>query len=179
MTTTSTKQPRCSLLITTGQVLVCRSTPAACSILRVGGGDAPEVANRVTADDLVSVSFLALDIPGEAAFGILETHAALISDLLAQIPADLDLTDVQDNDFDKLLGEDSPALQLWHVLRGRDTGRWGMGETRTSKLLARKRPKLIPIYDSVVGPLMELDNYSLGQWKMWHAALTDGSGLPQ
>ncbi|MDF9751567.1 DUF6308 family protein [Arthrobacter sp. ES3-54] len=144
-----------------------------------GGGDGPGVVNCVTADDLIAVSFLALDVPGEAAFGILKTHRALISDLLAQIPANLDMADMQANDFDKLLGEDSAALQLWHVLRGRDTGRWGMGETRTSKLLARKRPKLIPIYDSIVGPLMELETGSLGQWKRWHTALTDGTGLPQ
>ncbi|MGY3380894.1 hypothetical protein ACVWYS_002851 [Arthrobacter sp. TE12231] len=144
-----------------------------------GGGDAPDVVDCVTSDDLIAVSFLALDVPGEAAFGILETHAALISDLLAQIPADLDMADIQTNNFDKLFGEDSPALQLWHVLRGRDTGRWGMGETRTSKLIARKRPRLIPIYDSIVGPLMELETGSVGQWKKWHTALTNGAGLPQ
>lgn len=144
-----------------------------------GGGDAPGVVNRVTADDLIAVSFLALDVPGEAAFGILKTHAALISDLLAQIPADLDMADMQADDFDKLLGEDSAALELWHVLRGRDTGRWGMGGTRTSKLIARKRPQLIPIYDSIVGPMMGLKKNSLGQWNRWHTVLTDGTGLPQ
>lgn len=144
-----------------------------------GGGDSQDVLNRVTPDDLIAVSFLALDIPGEAAFGILETHSALISDLLAQIPANVDMADVQKNDFDKLFGNDSPATQLWHVLRGRDTGRWGMGETRTSKLMARKRPKLIPIYDSVVGPLMGLEIGSVGQWKRWHGALTECTGLRQ
>jgi len=144
-----------------------------------GGGNAPEVVNRVTANDLVAVSFLALEVPGEAAFGILGTHSTLITDLLAQIPAELDLADLPANEFDKVLGEDSPALQLWKVLRGQDTGRWGMGETRTSKLIARKRPKLIPIYDSVVGPLMCLNKNSMGQWKRWHTVLTDGTGLPQ
>jgi hypothetical protein len=144
-----------------------------------GGGDTSRDANRVTSDDLIAVSFLSGDIPGEAAFGILETQAALISDLLAQIPADLDMADVQADEFDKVLGEASPALQLWHVLRGRGTGRWGMGETRTSKLMARKRPRLVPVYDSVVGRLMSLDLGSAGQWKRWHTALTDGTGLPQ
>lgn len=144
-----------------------------------GGGDALPVLNRVTPDDLIAVSFLSMDVPGEAAFGILETHAALISDLLAQIPADLCLADVQPDDFDKILGDASPTLQLWHVLRGRDTGRWGMGQTRTSKLLARKRPLLIPIYDTVVGNLMGLEADSAGQWQRWHSALTDGSGLAQ
>ena len=143
------------------------------------GGDASDVVNRVTADDLIAVSFLAVDIPGEAAFGILETYASLISDLLAQIPADLDMAKMNGNDFDKLLGEDSPTLQLWHVLRGRVTGRWGMGETRTSKLMARKRPRLIPIYDSIVGPMMGLETGSLGQWQRWHTALTDGTVPPQ
>ena len=45
--------------------------------------------------------------------------------------------------------------------------------------MARKRPKLIPIYDSVVGPLMGLNRNSLDQWSTWHTALTDGTGLPQ
>jgi hypothetical protein len=145
-----------------------------------GGGGAPSRdVNRVTSDDLIAVSFLSVDVPGEAAFGILETHAALISDLLAQIPVDLDMADVPADEFDKVLGDASPALQLWHVLRGRDTGRWGMGETRTSKLMARKRPLLVPVYDSVVGHLMSPGLGSAGQWKRWHTSLTDGTGLPQ
>lgn len=144
-----------------------------------GREDAPREVNRVTPDDLIAVSFLSVDVPGEAAFGILETQAELISDLLAQIPADLDMADVRTDEFDKLFGEASPALQLWHVLRGRDTGRWGMGATRTSKLMARKRPLLVPVYDSVVGHLMSLDLGSAGQWERWHTALTDGTGLPQ
>jgi hypothetical protein len=102
-----------------------------------GGADRSRDVNRVTSDDLIAVSFLSVDVSGEAAFGILETQAALISDLLAQIPADLDMADVQADAFDKVLGEASPARQLRHVLRGRDTGRRGMCETRTSKLMAR------------------------------------------
>lgn len=144
-----------------------------------GGGDAPQVVNRVTSEDLIAVSFLSVDVPGEAAFGILETHTALISDLLAQIPAGLCLADVQPDEFDKILGDASPALQLWHVLRGRDSGRWGMGETRTSKLMARKRPLLVPIYDSVVKDVMNLESGSKGQWQKWHSALAEGTGLPE
>lgn len=143
-----------------------------------GGGDAPGVANRITSDDLVAVSFLSVDVPGEAAIGILDTHAGKVSALLEQIPANLDLAKVTAEDFESLLGDNSPAHELWHVLRARDTGRWGVGETTASKLMARKRPNMIPIYDSVVGPVMGLKD-SRGQWKSWHAALTDGSGLPQ
>jgi hypothetical protein len=143
-----------------------------------GGGDAPHDVNRITPDDLIAVSFLCPDIPDRAAFGILDTQAALVSDLLAQIPASLDMADVQADEFDKILGDASPAFQLRHVLSGRDTG-WGMGETRTSKVMARKRPLLLPVYDSAVGHLMNLNRGPAGQWQRWHTALTDGTGLPQ
>ncbi|MBJ2119420.1 hypothetical protein I6N91_00325 [Arthrobacter sp. MSA 4-2] len=139
-----------------------------------GGGDHPSVADRITADDLVAVSFLSVDIKGRAAIGLLEKHAKEINELLQQIPVDLDLWDA---DIDALNSPDSPASQLWHVLRGGKYGRWGIGPTRASKIMARKRPRLIPIYDSVVRPLMGLD-HSGGQWTTWHAALNDESGLP-
>lgn len=52
------------------------------------------------------------------------------------------------------------------------------GPTTASKIMARKRPRLSPIYDSVVGPLMGL-NTSDSQWRVWHTALTDGTSLPE
>jgi hypothetical protein len=42
--------------------------------------------------------------------------------------------------------------------------------------MARKRPRLIPIYDSIVRPLMGLKD-SRGHWAAFHEALTDGSDL--
>jgi Family of unknown function (DUF6308) len=144
-----------------------------------GGGDAPRDVNRVTPDDLIAVSFLCADVPDRAAHDLLEPRAALISDLLAQIPADLDMADVQADEFDKILGEASAAFQLRQVFRGRDRDRCGFGETRTSKLMARKRPRLVPVYDCAVGHLMSLERGSADQWQKWHAALTDGTGLPQ
>lgn len=143
-----------------------------------GRGDAPDVADRITPDDLIAVSFLSVDIPSRAAIGILETYKDDIAGLLTRIPDDIDLADVKPAEYAGRLGKGSPADSLWHLLRGRDTGRWGLGQTKTSKILARKRPRLIPIYDSVVGPLVGLSN-SKGQWEGWYAALTDGSGLPQ
>lgn len=47
-----------------------------------------------------------------------------------------------------------------------------------SKIMARRLPRLIPINDSVVGPLMGL-NTSDSQWRVWHTALSDGTGLPE
>jgi len=139
------------------------------------GGDTKD-KDSITADDLVAVSFLSVDISAEAAIGILDTHREKISRLLARIPSDRDLAGVSPSEFPEILGEGSPASQLWHVLRGRDTGRWGIGETTASKIVARKRPGLIPIYDSVVGPLMGLKD-SRGQWAAWHTAFVEDSGL--
>ncbi|WP_104116838.1 DUF6308 family protein [Arthrobacter sp. B1805] len=139
-----------------------------------GGGDHTEVANRITADDLVAVSFLSVEIKGRAAIGLLEKHAGEVTDLLRQIPVDVDLWDA---DIKELNAPGNPADELWHLLRGREYGRWGIGPTRASKLMARKRPRLIPIYDSVVRPLMGLQQ-SGGQWSAWYSALTDGTNLP-
>lgn len=140
-----------------------------------GGGDRPDNADRITADDLVAVSFLSVDIKGRAAIGLLDKHADEISDLLRQIPVDLDLWDA---DIDRLDDPSKPEYQLWNLIRGHKYGKWGIGPTRASKIIARKRPRLIPIYDSVVHPLMGLKD-SAGYWAAWQIALTDGSGLPE
>ena len=56
---------------------------------------------------------------------------------------------------------------LWGVLR--KIG--GLGPTRTSKLIARKRPPLIPIYDSVVRGAV-YGSTTRGYWTRLHGALT-------
>lgn len=140
------------------------------------GGDAEKNRNTITADDLIAISFLSVKIPGEAAFGFLHTHKDKISGLLREIPSDRNLADVSSTEFSRVLGEDSAATHLWDVLRGRDTGRWGVGRTKASKIMARKRPHLIPIYDSVVAPLMGLKK-SDNQWITWHGAIMEDPGL--
>lgn len=142
-----------------------------------GGGDSAEVANEVTADDLVAVSLLSVKVPGQAAFGILKTHAEDISKLLFDIPENIDLADLEADRVEEVLGDNSPADKLWRLLRASESSRWGIGPTTASKITARKRPRLIPIYDSIVRPLMRLKD-SRGHWAACHAALTDGSDLP-
>ncbi|MBO1266636.1 DUF6308 family protein [Arthrobacter cavernae] len=143
-----------------------------------GGGDRSEIANEITADDLVAVSLLSIRFPATAAIGILETRSDDIAGLLEQIPTDRALHEVDAKDYEGFLGSDSPANKLWRLLRGTDTYRWGVGATTASKILARKRPHLIPIYDSVVAPLMGLESAD-GQWTRWHAALTGDRGLAE
>ncbi|NHW47135.1 hypothetical protein HAV21_09555 [Paenarthrobacter sp. MSM-2-10-13] len=143
-----------------------------------GGGDKREVAHVITADDVLAVSFLSVHVTARAAIGLIETHADEVAELLERIPTDLDLSAVAPHEYAEVLGSQSPANQLWRLLRGSDSYRWGVGPTTASKIMARKRPRLMPIYDSVVGPLMGLNN-SDTQWRTWHAALTDGGGLPE
>jgi hypothetical protein len=108
-----------------------------------GGGDREEVANEITAEDLVAVSLLSVNVPGEAAISILETHREELSGYLAKIPASVALWEANDELVDDW---NSDAAKAWKVLNGiRDVG-W----VTASKLLSRKRPHLIPVYDRVV-----------------------------
>lgn len=140
-----------------------------------GGGDAPDAVNRLTADDLVAVTLLGEDIKGPAALGLLGTHAAPIARLLEQIPADLDMAGVAPEDFARCYGKDSAAWQLWDVVRGYAGGQWRMGAVKTSKLLARKRPRLIPVWDPAAARAADLDT-SLTYWADWHTLLTADDG---
>ncbi|MDK1326633.1 DUF6308 family protein [Arthrobacter sp. zg-Y1143] len=140
-----------------------------------GGGDAPDTVNRLTADDLVAVTLLGEDIKGPAALGLLGTYAAPVAELLEQIPADLDMADVPPQDYIRVYGRNSAAWQLWDVVRGYAGGQWRMGAAKTSKLLARKRPRLIPIWDPVLARAADLDT-SLTYWEEWHRLLTADDG---
>lgn len=108
-----------------------------------GGGDRTEVADEFTSDDLVAVTLLSVDIPGQAALRITgdndSSYAASVGEQLRLLPTDVELVDADD----ELL---STAEKLWTLLRDNR----GVGTTKTSKLLARKRPHLLPVIDSVV-----------------------------
>jgi hypothetical protein len=108
-----------------------------------GGGDRPAVADVITAEDVVAVTMLSVDVPAAAALKLLgdrfSDHAEHISALLHQLPVDVSLSAATDTHLEI-------ASQLWTEVRHR----CGVGPTTTSKLLARKRPHLLPVIDSVV-----------------------------
>ena len=105
----------------------------------------------LTANDFVAVSALSVDIPPKAAALLLGELRPSITHHLRRIPAAAAITDGAD-----LLAEDSDAWALYDLLRSVD----GLGPTRVSKLLAAKRPALVPIRDSVV-------HVALGSPKEW------------
>jgi hypothetical protein len=98
-------------------------------------------ANRFTSDDLVAVTFLSVAVPPRSAWELLCGRPDDFSHLLAQIP-DRDLAEVSPDE----IGPGWPAWRLWQQLRELRGVNWVIA----SKLLARKRPRLIPVYDRVV-----------------------------
>jgi Family of unknown function (DUF6308) len=107
-----------------------------------GGGDRDEVRDVVTAEDLVAVSMLSINFPARAALQILGPDSQEISNLLRQVPTELDLVDVDPDQ----LNNSWPAWQLWSLLMKVP----GVGWVTANKLVARKRPRLLPVYDAVV-----------------------------
>ncbi|MCK0439057.1 DUF6308 family protein [Gordonia alkaliphila] len=107
------------------------------------GGDRPETADVFTTDDLVAITLLGVTVPGDAALRILGDtdpgYREHLSALLRRLPTDVNLVDADENVL-------AVANELWTHVRGN----LGVGPTKTSKLLARKRPRLLPVIDSVV-----------------------------
>lgn len=108
-----------------------------------------EHPNEITERDLLAVEMLSVQVPAEVAIWILGDGRPQISSLLRKVDADVDIWNGRD-----LLQEGGELWRLWDLL---DTGSWptekknnGLGRTIKSKLLAAKRPRLVPILDKVV-----------------------------
>jgi hypothetical protein len=109
-----------------------------------GGGDRPAVSDRITAEDLVAVEMLSVQVKPAVAYELL--HGELgrtISQLLREIPADVSIFDREARGH---LQDGSPADLAWDLLVRQQGVNW----VTAGKLLARKRPSLIPVYDRVV-----------------------------
>lgn len=109
-----------------------------------GGGDRPEVRDMFTAADLIAVQILSVHVPPKVALDLLEgSLRRAVSAKLRAMPTDVDLGAGRAAGF---IADDSPANQAWDLLA--DSA--GVGWVIAGKLLARKRPRLIPAYDDVV-----------------------------
>jgi len=97
--------------------------------------------NEFTAKDFLAVKMLSVEIPARAAIWLLEEGRESVTTVLSEIPSDVGIWDPGAD-----LSRGSKAWQLWDIVRAlHDVGR-----TKTSKLLAAKRPLLVPIYDKYV-----------------------------
>ncbi len=127
-----------------------------------GGGDRPDVANTFTSDDIVAVSMLSVPVPAAAALQLLEARGPELSDLLAKIPTDVAFAELTADE----VGDVWPVRDAYRELLAVP----GIGETTATKLLARKRPHLVPILDAVV--TAELSVVKGRYWVPLHAWLT-------
>jgi hypothetical protein len=124
----------------------------------------PNPPDRLVAADLLALNLLNMQATAPAIRWLLGGGRDWVSERLARVPATVDLWDAPLS----VLSDGSPLDELWRRLRSFD----GVGWVTAGKLLARKRPRLVPIYDSVL-------RTSLGQgadrsfWLVLRAALRD------
>lgn len=123
-------------------------------------------ADRFTADDVVAVSFLSVDVPPMAASALLTTQADEFAALLRELGPDRELVQEKAPWPDDWVG-----WRLWQKLVALP----GIGPTTASKLYARKRPHLRPIYDSVVARVIGSDQL----WEPLRSMLQVDEGLHQ
>lgn len=115
--------------------------------------------DRFTTTDLLAVTLLDVALPPPSVRSLLETNADKFSGLLANVPDEVDLWSASQEDL-------SHAEALYWALRKlRNVGR-----TRASKLMARKRPRLIPVVDSVIIAALNLGDDS---WVALRACLSN------
>ncbi|MFJ6216137.1 DUF6308 family protein [Streptomyces sp. NPDC092296] len=143
------------------------------------GGDRPEVANRFDADDLVAVTMLSVSAAPHGAIDLLTDPEGHWQRLLSAIPRDARL---EDSASDRLIARGGPALELWERLVNPagtyPTSPDGIGPVVAGKLMARKRPHLIPVYDRRVKALFRRPAVDHTFWASLADALrADGGAL--
>jgi hypothetical protein len=130
--------------------------------------------DRITANDLVAVTMLSVQVPPRAAAWILDPAGArTITGLLEQI----DPAPIWEQPAEVITDAEGPLTQLWSLLRAPSTqlpalaDDNGIGPVIAGKLLAAKRPHLVPIYDQHVAGALGAPNGTW--WRCWRTALSD------
>lgn len=114
-------------------------------------------ADRFTVDDIAAASLLDVRFGPTAVRTLLGSeHIALA---LKAVPEGRSLWNMNDSDFAR-------ASHLWSLVLNIP----GVGRTRASKILARKRPQLLPIVDSIIADALQL---RVTTWRPLAEALKD------
>jgi hypothetical protein len=117
---------------------------------------------RVTGDDIAAVTLLDVRLHPLAVRALLEAKAAAVTEHLRGIPDALDLWMASDEDLHRI-------VRFYDFLDRLP----GVGETKATKVLARKRPRLVPIIDSVVRRALPLSDQPLALLQQLRAAMRD------
>lgn len=135
------------------------------------------MAYQITAEDLLAVSMLSVPVVRYYALHILDYRGREISGVLAEIPVDVNLSDDRADD---LIAQGGPAWELWKLLRGiklRPQDEKRLGPVAAGQLLARKRPQLIPVYDSHVKKVLGGPENDQTWWRDLRCQLTKDAAL--
>ncbi|MDN5816695.1 MAG: DUF6308 family protein [Yaniella sp.] len=137
---------------------------------------AEDTPNRITGSDLYTLTTLQITVRRDGGFGILTYEREAIVSLLQKIP-DEPIEDLSPEAYEQYLGRSSPAQELWNLLTrtGTEKPKWGIGSTTASKIMARKRPHLIPIQDRIVDDVIGRDRQNA--WELWWQTLTENPTL--
>ena len=103
-------------------------------------------ANQFGNDDLLSLNLLDESVTARQ---IKELTTGKFDQLLRALCDSYDVTQLDGEAY-------KPAIEIWGAL----SEIHGFGPTRVSKLLARKRPNLIPIRDSIVNKQLQIEGHS-------------------
>jgi hypothetical protein len=104
--------------------------------------------NRFVATDVLAVEALSVGVPPDSAARLLDTEAEDFIVLLRHIPTDKEMWEVPRY----VLDNNGPAAKL-HARLQDDLD--GVGWVTAGKLLAAKRPRLIPILDDLVKKVLK------------------------
>lgn len=136
----------------------------------------PSPPDEITDSDLIALSMLGIRVTGYEALIITQDRRKEIETLLASIPPD---AHIEQEASGRLLAPEGYAWKLWELLRETKdrTKEARFGAVAAGKLLARKRPHLIPIEDSQIAAVFRRTTPDRDKrwWDDVHSAALDPS----
>ena len=132
-----------------------------------GRGDAPAIANQMTYTDCFSVTCLTVKVPPLAAHKMVEGKSSqTIKGFLSKLPVGVVLNATKWRQYASVV----EALQDFLKSKEHEDVGW----VTAAKLIARKRPDLVPILDNVVWHALGLTSESASAgWEFIADAVTD------
>jgi hypothetical protein len=136
-----------------------------------GGGDRPDVENQITREDVLAVAAVNASVPAAVASLLLTQPASgRLATWLRQLPTDIDLWDAEDDTL-------ATATKAWDEIRTiheAGTTSAADGGFAANKLLARKRPRMIPLSDEKVRGVVHLAEGASWWFSLRDAMRVDG-----
>ncbi len=135
-----------------------------------------ESPSEFTARDIVAVTALSVRVPATVAIWLLSREgSARTRNLLEQIPCD----SIASVPLEVVDDPSEPLSELWALLQSSgaqwpaSTAKNKVGAVTAGKLIAAKRPALLPIYDKHVAAALTYPSGEGTYWVRWRAELHD------